>query len=275
MPELVPTPKWITDSYRPETERPHYAVEVTADGFLLHEIDLHSINPYTFEIREMSAFAKLTGETVAIKGKLEDLYYWSRENLVEIIDTPGTEFSDALKADPNYNVPMSFGMPSSSIMQASLAAHAYKDFLKLVEHYEKNVNDPIVAFQFIDAHPMYWHFVKHQPRVARRRSQPKAPDGSPYEGLVPNPAALPEPRIELETGHGWMRVQVEIISGKFSFETSGTPYHTQTNYHDYGLDVYSKSMDEGICELAAKIHAKYDLDGNLRNGDDEPNGFHE
>lgn len=274
MPELIATPKWITDSYRPEMQRPHYTAEVTEDGFLLHEIDLYSINPYTFELREMSHFAKLTGNTVTIKGKLEDLYYWARANRVEIIESPATEFSDVLKADPNYKVPMSFGMPSSAIMSASLVAHAYKDFLKVVEEYEKNPNNTIVAFQFIDSHPMYWHFVKRQKRVARRRSQPTAPDGSLYEGLVPNPAAAPEQWVELETGHGWMRVQVEILKGEFSFETSGTPYHTQTNYHDYGLDVYSKSMDEGICELARKIHENYDLEGNLRNGDDEPNGSH-
>lgn len=274
MPELIPTPKWITDSYRPEIQRPHYAVEVVKeDGFILSEIDLHSANPYTFKLREMSHFAKLKGEPLFIKGKLEDLYKWSRENLVEVIGSPNTDFSDVLKADPNYVVPMSFGMPSSEIMGACLVAHAYEDFLKVVELYEKNTDDPIIAFGFIDSHPMYWHFQKVQSRAPRRRRSALLPDVTPYDG-VPNSAELPEPRIELVTGHGWVRVQVEILKGKFSFETSGTPYHIQTNYHDYGLDVYSKSMDEGICELAAKIHANYDLEGNLRNGDDEPNGSH-
>lgn len=272
MSELIPTPKWVQDFYRPDLVKPHYTVEVTDDGFLLHEIDLKSINPYTFGIREMEFHAKLTGKIVPVTGNLQDLYEWSRRRAGVPIGTPGTEFAKVLAADPNFVVPMSFGMPSGSVMQACLVAHDYKDFLKIVEDFEKNPADSVIAFKFIDNHPMYWHFNKYQPRAPRRRSEPKHPDGSAYEGLIPNPNALPEPKIELVTGHGWARVQMQIIQGKFSFETSGTPYHTRTNYHDYGLDVYAKSMDEGICELAAKIHANYDLDGNLRNGHAEPNG---
>jgi hypothetical protein len=264
MTELIPTPTWITDSYRPELIEPHYTVEVTSDGFLLHEIDLAAFNPYTFRLRDIESVAKLTGETIEVKGNLEDLYKWSRENRVEIIGSDETKFGEVLKADPNYVVPMCFGMPSTSISQANLVAHAYEDFLKLVKDYEKNPNDPIVAFKFIDNHPMYWHFQKvtHRLRARRRNADKTVTADGPIEAT----------RIELRTGHGWTRVQVEIIQGKFSFETSGTPYHTQTNYHDYGLDVYSKSMDEAICVLAAKIHANYDLEGNLRNGDAEPNG---
>jgi hypothetical protein len=280
MPELIPTPKWVQDSYRPDLVKPHYKVEVTDDGFILHEIDLKSINPYTFGIREMEFHAKLTGKIVPVTGTLKDLYEWSRNHAGVPIGTPGTEFAKILADDNNYVVPMSFGMPSGSIMQACLAAHAYKDFLKIVEDFEKNPNDSITAFKFIDNHPMYWHFKTVQP-LPPRRTRAKMLDGSFYEG-TPNPAyagpvdpaTLPEPRIELATGNGWMRVEMQIIQGQFSFETSGTPYHVRTNYHDYALDVYSKSMDEGICELAAKIHANYDLDGNLRNGDDEPNGSH-
>jgi hypothetical protein len=273
MTELIPTPKWVTDFYDPYLVKPHYTVEVTDDGFLLHEIDLTSFNPYTFQLWELEANSKLTGKTVLVTGALEDLYNWSQTYNVRPVGTPGTEFAKILAADPNYVVPMVFGMPSTSISMACEVASTYKDFLKIVEDFEKNPTDSVIAFKFIDNHPMYWHFNKFQPRTPRRRRPAVFPDGTPYDG-VPNPAALPEPRIELVTGRGWARVELQIIQGKFSFETSGTPFHTQTNYHDYGLDVYSKNMDEGICELAAKIHASYDLDGNLRNGDEEPNRYH-
>lgn len=268
MTELIPTPKWVQDFYDPSKVKPHYTVEVTDGGFLLHEIDLKSINPYTFGIREMEIHAKLTGKIVPVTGDLKDLYLWAKDSNVRPIGTPGTEFAKILAADPNYVVPMVFGMPSTSISMACEVASTYKDFLKIVEDFEKNPTDSVIAFTFIDNHPMYWHFNKYQPR-APRRSRRSQFDGEPI------PVALPEPRIELVTGRGWARVEMQIIQGQFSFETSGTPYHTQTNYHDYGLDIYSKSLDEGICKLAAKIHASYDLDGNLRNGDAEPNGVHE
>lgn len=271
MPELIPTPKWVQDFYDPSMVKPHYTVEVTDNGFILHEIDLKSFNPYTFPLEYLEANAKRTGKIVPVTGNLEDLYNWSQTHNGRVVGTRGSAFGKILGADSHYVVPMTFGFPSTSISMACEVASTYKDFLKIVEDFEKNPTDSVIAFKFIDNHPMYWHFNKYQPRVPRRRSQALFPDGTPYDG-VPNPNALPDPRIELLTGHGWARVQVEIINGEFSFETSGTPYHTQTNYHDYGLDVYAKSMDEGICELAAKIHANYDLDGNLRNGDAEPNG---
>lgn len=267
MPKLIATPKWITESYRPDLQRPHYAVkEVTSEGFILSEINLYSVNPFTVGLHDLAHFAQLKGDSFLIEGTLEDLYKWSRTNSVEIVDTPNTDFSEVLKADPNYIVPMSFGSPSIEIQSACLVAHDYEDFLKVAEDYEKDPANPVVAFKFIDSHPMYWHFEKIRQRAPRRRS------GKPED--TSEAPAQPIDRIEIMTGHGWSRVQVEIIRGQFSFETSGTPYHTQTNYHDYGLDVYSKSMDDGICELAAKIHSSYDLEGNLRNGDDEPNGSH-
>lgn len=271
MTELIPTPKWVQDFYDPSEIKPHYTVEVTDDGFLLHEIDLKSFNPYTFQVRELEANSKLTGKIVPVTGSLENLYEWSVAYNGRPIGTPGTEFAKILAENPNYVVPMTFGLPSTAISMASVVAEEYKMFLKFAEDFERNPQNSVVAFKFIDNHPMYWHFNKFQPR-APRRSRARLPDGSFYDGLVPNPAALPAPRIELVTGHGWARVQMEIIGGDFSFETSGTPYHTQTNYHDYGLDVYARSMDEGVCELATKIHANYDLEGNLRNGHAEPNG---
>lgn len=268
MPELIQTPKWVQDFYDPSKIKPHYTVEVTTSGFMLHEIDLTAFNPYTFEIQNLAILAKHTGEIVPIKGGLEDLYEWSKTNNGRPIDTPNTGITGLLRRDPNYVVPMTFGMPSTSISSACLLASDYKDFLKIVEKYEKSPHDSITAFQFIDSHPMYWHFEKHYPRPARRR---KEREQSGQERVLDNPDEPVEPIVSIVSGNGWARVQMQIIQGKFSFETSGTPYHTQTNYHDYGLDTYAKSMDEGICELAANIHAKYGLDGNLRNGKQEPN----
>lgn len=264
MTELIPTPKWVQDFYDPAQIKPHYTVEVTSVGFRLHEIDLKSFNPYTFKVRELEANAQLTGKTIPVTGNLRDLYFWAKANNARPIGTPGTEFAKILADDPNYVVPMSFGMASSAISMASVVAEEYRDFLKIVEDFAKNPTDSVTAFKFIDNHPMYWHFNKFQPRAPRRTRR------SHIDG-APTAVALPEPRTELVTGHGWARVQMEIIQGAFSFETSGTPFHTQTNYRDMGLDTYAESMDDGICQLAAKIHEKYDLDGNLRNGNAEPN----
>lgn len=263
MSELIPIPKWIADFYDPSKIKPHYTVEVTEDGFMLHEIDLKSFNPYTFQLWELEKRSKLTGKVITVKGSLEDLYDWSRAHDARPIGTPGSRFAEILAADPNYKVPMVFGFPSTSISSACEVASTYKDFLKIVEDFEKNPTNSVIAFKFIDNHPMYWHFAKQEKRLILRRRGSETAD---------NDTSVRAERIILVTGRGWSRVELEIIQGQFSFETSGTPFHTQTNYHDYGLDVYSTSMDDGICELAANIHATYDLEGNLRNGNEEPNG---
>lgn len=260
---LIPTPKWVQDFYDPAEIKPHYTVEVTSVGFRLHEIDLKSFNPYTFRMWELEANSKHTGKIVPVTGALKDLYEWSRAYGGRPVGTPGTEFAKILAADPNYVVPMVFGMPSTSLSMACEVASTYKDFLKIAEDFEKNPQNSVVAFKFIDSHPMYWHFKQQDLRPIRHR---RGRSGVAEDSRVPR-----ESRTILETGNGWTRVQMQIIQGRFSFETSGTPYHRLTNYRDMALDTYSESMDAGISQLAVKIHEKYDLEGNLRNGNDEPN----
>lgn len=264
MSNLTPVPAWIADTYNPELLRQHYrANRVDETTILLEEIDLTSFNPYFAKMRHIIEEVKMTGQTVNFSGSLKELYDWKQKhNVVINIDETSDLGAELRNTPPSDRIPMTFGT-SFDLMNMSLVGAEYASFLHAQQNYLVRPHDSKAAFTFINKHPMFWYI---EPIFTRVRREGKRSESVMDKNSLTN-------NIRVTSNRGWAEVEVELFRGEeFSFETGGKPNRTPESWHDYQLDVYSKSMDAGVVELAKLIYKYYDENGSLRNGDVTPNG---
>jgi hypothetical protein len=120
-----------------------------------------------------------------------------------------------------------------------LLRHSYAEFLKFTEYYRAHSDDWVTAYQWLDAHPAFWH---------RNKS-----DDSHWM-----------------TNYGmagrWESVhRNEDGTAGVMFEHGGTAFPRGTHhYHDTDLDTYSPGLEQAFIDYAIKVDKHFNLDGTRK-----------
>lgn len=126
---------------------------------------------------------------------------------------------------------------SGNLDDEALAKYDYMHYLFTVEHYLKNPDDFRASWAFFTHHPTYW-------------SRHKA-DSDQWNKNYSD---------------FWMDISTyKDGSTCFMFEAgAGVGEERTMHYHDLRLDVYSKTYEDGIIQLAALTHKFFDMHGTER-----------
>jgi hypothetical protein len=120
-----------------------------------------------------------------------------------------------------------------------LAVTHYYRFLKLTVEYEKNPNDFVTAYNWVDYHPAFWTRY-----TADSNHWNIANNSKVWVGVGVHEDSR-KPYIMLEHG-------------------AAVPDERTSTYHDLRLDVYEDTYEEAFIALAAKVHKFFDVDGSER-----------
>jgi hypothetical protein len=111
-------------------------------------------------------------------------------------------------------------------------------FLKLAKKWRDNQDDWVLAYQFIETHPMFWSVSNYEkyPHVWR------TDEGHSTLWVHATKNDKGEPVVMLEGG-------------------SSVPPHHNHHYHDHRIDVWGKNFEDAYIQFAKNIHRDYSLDG--------------
>lgn len=116
----------------------------------------------------------------------------------------------------------------------------YFSFLKLAKSWVADQDNWVLAYNFIQYHPMFWsiHDLKTHPFTWKT-----------------------------EHGHSSLWVMVGSDKGKPVVMLEGgssVPPHHNHHYHDHKLDVWGENFEDAYIKFAKNIHRDYSLDGLFR-----------
>jgi hypothetical protein len=152
------------------------------------------------------------------------------------IDSITGEVSTQLVSVPTKNGHHRLLLSGTDEDEYYLAKRHYLDFLELTRHYEKNPNNFVTAFHWLETHPAFW----------------TRPDAESNYWSTDNISRL------------WIGVTTNRVGETvIMLEHGGAvePARTDT-YHDLRLDVYAPTYEIAIIELAAKVHQFFNVDGS-------------
>lgn len=131
----------------------------------------------------------------------------------------------------------------SKVDHRSLEHNRYFQFLKLAKTWLIDTSNWVMAYQFIAAHPAFWHRVQPE----RLEHQWTLEDGHKGLWVCATTNDDGDPVVMLEHG------------------SSVAPKHDH-HYHDLRLDVWAPSFEDAYVQFAEKVHKFFALDGEERPG---------
>lgn len=235
MSDFSSLPQWVLGLYKPEEITPHVLVSAAdePDTYHIQEIDFNAINLYEKRL-DFTREYPTKGEVEVFVGSPTDLYKRFLGAKVVLTGEASKRMSEARE------VPMVFGH-STELSAYGLTNSGYEEFKFCEQAYDEDPENSVLAYGFINTHPMFWSVKKESRR-----------------GWT-----------EVETSEGWKRVDVEISMERRGQKKDAARKTTVMleagpgNYHDYNLDVYAPSFDAAIVELAKLIKTHYDSHGGF------------
>lgn len=165
-------------------------------------------------------------------------------NIDEIADENLTKTLPFMLSSPEGRLYMSTSM--KDIIEGTMSD--YDTFLnETTPKYEKNPDKLLTAWDFLNTHPIFW---SHDPDRPDFWSTMNGLDTLEIS-IWPN--MKQEPKILLETGP------------YESVEKNGTTYEHAIRTLDPDLTVETDTFENGVIQLAKKVHTLYNLDGSRKN----------
>ena len=127
----------------------------------------------------------------------------------------------------------------SSDEKFDMLRYSYAEFLKFTEDYRANSDDWVIAYQWLDIHPAFWH-----------RNRPDTSRWSTSNGMAGR----------------WDSVhRNEDGTAGVGFEHGGTVFPVGTHhYHDTDMDTYSSGLEQAFIDYALKVDKHFNLDGTRK-----------
>lgn len=121
----------------------------------------------------------------------------------------------------------------------NLLRYSYAEFLKFTEHYRANSDDWVIAYQWLDIHPAFWH-----------RNRADSDHWRTSGGMVGR----------------WESVhRNEDGTASVGFEHGGTVFPAGTHhYHDTDMDTYAPGLEQAFVSYALKVDKHFNLDGTRK-----------
>jgi hypothetical protein len=129
----------------------------------------------------------------------------------------------------------------SKVDNQSLEHNRYFQFLKLTKEWLVDTSNWVLAYQFIETHPAFWHRV--QPERAEHLWSLEQGHKGMWVCVMTNDYG--DPVVMLEHGQ------------------SVAPKHDH-HYHDLRLDVWAPTFEDAYVQMARKVHKFFALDGEER-----------
>lgn len=181
---------------------------------------------------------------------LDDGSWGTLSVAVESLEAAGFEsaFDDSINDAPDVDMNLgtmvflkSGGMVFSGSESKVISYNEYYGFLRLAKNWLSHQDDVVLAYSFIQYHPVFWH---------RRDAEKRPFDWTTDDGTRP---LWVHPSYN---DKGNIVVMMEI--------GSAIPPLRERFYREHRMDVWGSSFDDAYIQTAKKIHNFYYLDGSSR-----------